>query len=122
MSQQNISLLALSVVAAGVLAAHRCIDGDGAYTAAGAPALGVTRSSAAAAGELVPVDVIGTAVVEAEAAITADLFLQVGTDGKVIPHTTGVPVARAAPGATAAADGDLLEVILLLAIPHSPDT
>lgn len=46
-------------------------------------------------------------------AIAAGAALQVGADGKAITADAGKVVARAAPGATATADGDVLEVILI---------
>lgn len=113
MSRQATSLLAFSVVAASGITGGRFVTVAGAHAAAGAAALGVSRSDAAA-GERVTVDHLGTAIVEAGAEITAGQFLKVGTAGKAIPHTdTTIPVAQAAPGEVAAGDGSFLEVILL---------
>ena len=86
MSQQSISLLTLTVVAAAALAADRFVTHAGAYPAAGGLPLGVTRSGAGAAGDLLPVDVMGTAVVEAGAAFGRDVALMVGTAGKAVAH------------------------------------
>lgn len=112
MSQQSISLLSLPVLAAGTLAAHRFVTPLGAYAAAGEPALGVTRSEASQ-GDLVPVDAIGTAVVEAGEAIPAGSYIEVGANGVAMVLDEGVPVALTAPGASAGDDGDHLEVFLL---------
>lgn len=113
MSSGNISLLALTVAAAGALEASRFVTQAGAYPSAGAAAFGVTRTSAAAAGDLVPVDVYGTAIVEAGALITKDAALMVDATGRVVPLTSGgkSPVARAMDAAAAA--GDFIEVLLV---------
>jgi len=113
MSQQNISLLALSVAAAITAVGQRFVTGAGALATAGGNALGVARGDASVVGELVPVDVIGTALVVAGGAIAANAAIEVGTGGKAVTKASGVTVARAAPGATAAADGDVIEVILI---------
>lgn len=108
----NISTLTLTVLAAGALAACRFVTQAGAYPAAGAKAFGVTRSSATI-GDLVPVDVQGTAIVEAGAAVTLDADLMVDATGRVVPLTVGTkyPVARAMQAASDA--GDLIEVLLI---------
>lgn len=109
----SISILTLTVTAAGALAANRFVTQAGAYPAAGAAAFGVTRTSAATVGDLVPVDVMGTAIAEAGAAITLEAALQVDATGRVVPLTVGSksPVARAM--AAAGAAGDLIEVLLV---------
>lgn len=109
----NISTLTLTVVAASALAASRFVTQDGAYPAAGAAAFGVTRTSAVGAGDLVPVDVTGTAIVESGAAITKDAALMVDATGRVVPLTVGSksPVARAMDAAGAA--GAFIEVLLV---------
>ena len=60
----KIALLTLSIPAAAALAAERFVTTAGAYPAAGANADGVTCTAATAAGELVPVDVVGTSIVD----------------------------------------------------------
>lgn len=109
----NISTLTLTVAAAGALAANRFVTQAGAYPAAGAAAFGVTRTSAAAAGDLVPVDVQGTAIVETGDAVTKDGALMVDSAGRVVPLTVGSksPVARAME--TAGAAGAFIEVLLV---------
>ena len=109
----NISTLTLTVTAAAALAAARFVTQSGSYPAAGAAAFGVTRTSAAAAGDLVPVDVNGTAIVEAGAAVTFDAPLMLDSQGRVVPLTVGgkSPVARAMQAATAA--GQQIEVLLV---------
>ena len=109
----NVSTLTLTVTAAVALAACRFVTQAGAYPAAGAAAFGVTRSSAEAAGDLVPVDVQGTAIAEAGAAITLDAPLLVDATGRVVPLTVGSksPVGRAMQAATAA--GQQIEILLV---------
>lgn len=107
---QKISLLTLTAIATGALAAERFTTAAGAYPAAGANAFGVTNTSAAI-GDRVAVDVIGTSVATAGAPVAANAYLQVGTDGKAITRTTGVTVAQALQAA--AADGDRIEVLLI---------
>ena len=109
----NVSTLTLTATAAIALAACRFVTQAGAYPAAGAAAFGVTRSSAEAAGDLVPVDVQGTAIAEAGAAITLDAPLMVDATGRVVPLTVGSksPVGRAMQAATAA--GQQIEILLV---------
>lgn len=109
----NISLLTLTVAAAGALAANRFVTQAGAYPSAGAAAFGVTRTSAAAAGDLVPVDVQGTAIVEVgTGGVTKDTALMAAADGTVVPLAglSKSPVARAMETAAA---GALIEVLLV---------
>lgn len=112
MSQQSIPILTLSVVASAPLQANTFVSPGGGVASAGGNALGVTRSDAPSGG-LAPVDVLGTTIVIAGGAIAAGAAIEVGASGKAVTHNTGTVVARAAPGATASADGDLLEVILI---------
>ena len=112
MSAASIPVLTLSVKATAALTAHRFCTGAGAVPAGAARALGVARTDAAI-GELAPVDVLGVAVVTAGAAIAAEALVEVGTAGKAVTKSAGVTVGRLAPGAVAAADGDLIEVILI---------
>lgn len=108
---QNISLLTLPVVLASACAAQRFITATGSPAGAGANALGVTRYGAAA-GATVPVDVLGTAVVEAGAAIAQGDTLKADADGRAITWaTSGAKVAIALQAASVA--GQLIEVLLL---------
>lgn len=112
MNQSNISILALTVAAAGVLAASRFITQAGAYPAAGALAFGVTRSSAAAAGDLVPVDVQGTAIVECAGTIAIDDPVMSDATGAAVLATGAgkIPLGRAM---AAGVSGGFIEVLLL---------
>lgn len=110
MGTQSISLLTLTLTAAAALTANRFVTHAGAVPAAGANVVGVTRS-AAASGYATPVDVIGTAIVEASAAIAVGAAIETTNDGRAVTWSTGVTVARALQAATAA--GDLIEVLLI---------
>lgn len=113
MPSGNISTLTLTVVANAAVSAERFVTQSGGYPTAGGVAFGVTRTSAAQAGDLLPVDVQGTSIVEAGAAITVDAALMVDAQGRVVPLTVGSksPVARAL-GAAAGA-GERIEVLLV---------
>ena len=107
----NLSILTLSIVAGAALASARFVTQAGVYPAAGAAAIGVTRTSAGAAGDLVPVDVLGTAIAEAGAAFAKDVPLMLDATGRVIAWTTtNKAVGRSM--AAAGAAGDMVEVLL----------
>lgn len=105
---QKHSLMTLSVLAAGTIAAHTFVGTDNKTAAAGADALGVALFDAAS-GDLVAVDVLGTTIARAEAAIAAGARIEVGAAGGAVTATTGVPVGRVV---EAAAEGALVEVLL----------
>lgn len=113
MPSGNISILTLTVVAGAAVAAERFVTQAGGYPAAGAVAFGVTRTSASQAGDLLPVDVLGTTIVETGAAVTPDAALMVDAQGRVVPLTVGSksPVARAL--GVAAGAGERIEVLLV---------
>lgn len=116
MSRQSISLLTLTVAATAAITALRFVGHGGAHAGAGAPALGVARTDGAL-GARVPVDVLGTAVVTAGGLIPAGSPIEVGANGKAVLADDGVVVGWAAPGASAAADGDPIEIVLITAAP-----
>lgn len=112
MSQANLSLMALTVIASATVVANRFVTTAGAHAAAGALPLGVTRSDGVS-GDPIPVDVLGTALVEAGDAIAADAPIMVTTDGKALTHDNDGDkhaVGRALAGAAA---GELVEVLLV---------
>lgn len=112
MGAQNISLLSLTIAAAGAIAAARFVTPANAQAGADANTLGVSRYAAGAAGEKIAVDVIGTAVVEAGAAIAAGATLKSDANGKAITWAAaGAKVAIALQAA--GADGELIEVLLI---------
>lgn len=106
----NISTLTLTVAAAAALTINRFVTATGAVPSANGNALGVTRTSGAQ-GDLVPVDVMGTALVEASAAISAGAAVATTNDGRAVTYSTGVAVGRALQAASGA--GALVEVLLI---------
>lgn len=110
MAAASISTLTLSVKATAALTAGRAVNIAGAVPAAGTYSLGVADSNGAI-GDMVPVQVAGTVVATAGAAISAGALVEVGTDGKLITKNTGISVGRAL--SAAAADGDQIEVLLI---------
>jgi hypothetical protein len=105
-------ILTLTAKASAAILPHRFVGHAGAYPTAAASALGVSRTKAAD-GEDFQVDVLGTSLVEASAAILAGASVEVAADGKAVTKSTGVAVARLAPGAVATAAGQLVEVVLI---------
>jgi len=111
MSQQAISLLALTVVATGTIAANRFVTPAGAQAGADANTLGVART-AAVPGDKIAVDVLGTAVVEAGAALSAGATVKADASGRAITWaSSGAKVGIALEAATAA--GQFIEVLLV---------
>lgn len=111
MSQNFTSLLCLPVRLTGAVGANRFITSVGAQAVADGNTLGIARS-AGAVGELVPVDVAGTAVAETGAAIALGATVKVDTSGRAIPWvTSGARVGIALEAATAA--GQFIELRLI---------
>jgi hypothetical protein len=111
MSYQNTPLLALPVTLSGTVAANRFITPAGAYASADGNTLGVVRSGGGS-GDKVTADVIGTAIVEAGAAVAAGATLKVDSTGRGITWvTSGARVGIALQAAGAA--GNMIEVLLL---------
>jgi len=111
MSNQNLAVLALTVAATAPLTANRFVTVAGAVPAADANVLGVTRA-AAVSGDKIPVDVLGTAVVEAGAAVAAGDSIKTNASGQAITWaTSGAKVAIALEAASAS--GQLIEVLLI---------
>lgn len=110
MSQQNISVLALTVVATGVVNKRRFVSVAAAQAGAGVNTLGVSQEDAAI-GDALALDVLGTAVVEAGAAVAKGAALQSDANGRAVTKDAGVTTARALEAA--AAEGDPIEVLLI---------
>lgn len=111
MAMQNISVLALTVALTGTVSACRFLTPAGVLAGAGDNSLGVVRS-AGDSGNNVAVDVLGTAVIEAGAAISAGDTLKADGTGRGIPWaTSGAKVALALEAAGAA--GEFVEVLLI---------
>jgi len=111
MSRQSISLLTLSVLAAGAILEARFVTPASEQAEAGENAYGVALSDAAV-GEVAPVVNKGTAVVEAGAAIAAGALVQSDASGRAITKAAGTTLGRLAPGEVAGASGEFVEVIL----------
>lgn len=111
----KIAVLTLPIVAASALAAERFVTSLGAYPTAGGNADGCTCSAADAAGDRVPVDVLGTSIAVAGEAIDEGDYVQVGASGFAMTQSTGIAVAKALSAATAA--GDRIRVLLIANAP-----
>lgn len=111
MSKQSIAVLTLSIQASGAIVANRFVTPAGDQAEADENTLGVARSNAAD-GEQVAVDVLGTAVVEAGAAIAAGATVKSNAAGKAITWaSSGAKVGIALEAATG--DGSFIEVLLI---------
>lgn len=110
MSQQSIPVMALTATASGAVVAGRFVTVAGAQAGAAANTLGVARFGVAS-GEAVTVDVLGTAAVEAGAAITAGDALETDANGKAITRVAGPVVGRALQ--TASGAGAFVEAVLI---------
>lgn len=111
MSNQNIACLTKSVTLTGTVSANRFVTPAGAQAGADANALGVARS-AGVSGDLIPVDLLGTAVIESGAAFAKGATLKSNASGQGITWvTSGAKVAIALEAATAA--NQLIEVFLI---------
>jgi len=110
MSAQSIALLALTFKATGALTTNRFVTPAIAQAAAGANTLGVVRQTAAI-GDAVTVDILGTAQVEAGAAVAAGATIGVDASGRGITWASGAKVAVALEAASAA--GQVIECLLI---------
>jgi hypothetical protein len=111
MAFQGTSLLALSRVAAGSISAQRFVSAAGTQTGADGNAIGVART-AASAGDLITVDGMGTAPVEAGGSFSKGATLKSDSAGRAIQWaTSGARLAIALEASGGA--GQVVEVILL---------
>lgn len=111
MSQQFVGLLPLTRTLSGTVAANRFVTPAGAQAGADANALGVSRT-AGVSGDAVPVDTIGTAVIESGAAFADGATLKSDASGRGITWaTSGARLAVALQAATGA--GQFVEVLLI---------
>lgn len=110
MGTQNIVTLTLTKKSTSVIAANRAVTFAGAQASVQAEKImGVARAPAAAIGDLVPVDVAGTVVMEAGSAITIGDAVIVDATGRAIPATGVLAVAVGAVAVTSsAANGAIL--------------
>jgi len=112
MNKANISLLTLTVSAAAALVANRFVKTVGTYPSAGGLALGVTRCDGGV-GDLIPVDVQGTAVVEAGADIAADVPVMVTATGTIVAHDGDGDKHAVGRSLEAVVSGGLIEILLV---------
>lgn len=110
--RNSMALLTLTGVLSATVSACRFVSTALAQCGAGANAYGVARTEGVA-GDAVPIDVLGTAIVESGAAIAAGAAVEADASGRAITHDAGVVLGRLAPGESAAASGQLVEVILI---------
>lgn len=111
MPAQNIALLTLTIAATGTIAAARFVTPAGAQAGADANAIGVARV-AAVSGDKLPVDALGTAVVEAGAAVAAGATIKADASGRGITWvTSGARLGIALEAASGA--GSMFEVMLI---------
>ncbi|MBF0614229.1 MAG: DUF2190 family protein [Magnetococcales bacterium] len=110
MSQQSISILTLTVVASGTVAACRAVGFNGAQIAVqGSKPMGLAMSSATS-GSALAVVTHGTAVAETGAAVSLGAPLIVDAQGRLIPATSALRVKAGATAVTStAANGAILE-------------
>lgn len=100
---QSITTLALNLTAPSAVAKRRAVGFDGAQaTVKGQKVIGVAHTDAAS-GETFTVDVSGTTVIEAGAAITKGQSLIVDTTGRAIPVTGALGIVAGATDVTSAA-------------------
>lgn len=107
---QSIPAQTLPLKSTGAIARRRFVTAAGAQAGAKSNTLGVSRYPVGA-DEEVPVDNLGTTEVEAGGAIAAGGAIETDADGKAVAHTDGPVVARALEAA--AADGDIIEAVLI---------
>lgn len=110
MSQQANGIFPVTIKATAALTANRFTTFAGAVPATTTNALGVVRQSAAI-GDAVTVDFLGSAIVEAGAAITAGATVNSDATGRAITWASGEKLGLAMQAATGA--GSLIEVLLI---------
>lgn len=106
---QDRPVLSISRAASATVEANRFVTAAGAHAGAGAAAFGVSQFPAAS-GDLVTLTNIGTAIVEAGAAISANAEIQSDASGRAVTSAGGVVLGRALEAATAS--GQKIEVLL----------
>lgn len=111
MSQQAIAVLSLPLLLSGTVNPNRFVTAAGAQAGADANTFGVCRAGGVS-GERQTCDVLGTAMVEAGAAVSAGATVKSDASGRAITWaTSGAKVGLALEAATAA--GQIIEVLLI---------
>ena len=112
MSRQCQPILTMTLPLTGTVTTNRFVTGAGAQTGAAGNALGVARTSGVS-GDNIPAVVIGTAIVEAGAAISANALVEADSSGRAVTKSAGVTLGRLAPGESATAAGQFVEILLI---------
>lgn len=110
MAASQIAIFVQTIIATAAITAGRGVTIAGAVPVAAATALGLAQTGGAI-GDAIPVNVLGTAVGEAGAAIAVGVALEYDASGRVITRSAGVTIGRAL--TAAAAVGDQVEVLLI---------
>lgn len=110
--RNNFSLFATTVLLLGTVTANRFVNTASQQAGAGDNAYGVADSSGVI-DDAISVSVIGTAVIEVGAAISAGALVESDASGRAITRTTGAILGRLAPDESAAAAGEFIEIILI---------
>jgi hypothetical protein len=110
MAATSTNTLVLSIVATAALTQFRAVNAAGAVPAAAATSLGFAQQGGAS-GDSVPVVVLGTAIAEAGAPISAGALVEIDSVGRAVTRSAGAIVGRALTAAGAA--GDQVEVFLI---------
>lgn len=111
MTAASIAILTLPFVASGAVTANRFITPAGAQAGADVNTFGVSRATQAN-GERGSADVLGTATVEAGAAVAVGATIKSDASGRAITWvTSGAKVGLALEAAAQA--GDMIEVLLI---------
>lgn len=110
MAASQTAIFVQTIIATAAITANRGVTIAGAVPAAAATALGLAQTGGAI-GDAIPVNVLGTAVGEAGAAIAVGAALEFDASARVITKAAGIAIGRAL---TAAANaGDQIEVLLI---------
>lgn len=111
MAASNTSVFAVGVTLTAASTQYRGMQITGA--AAAAAGNGYIAQTTQAIGERCTLTVLGTAIAEAGAAIAAGALVEFDSSGRVVTKSAGVAIGRLAPGYTAGAAGDLVEIIVI---------
>jgi hypothetical protein len=112
MMRNGISILALPITATGAITSNRFINAAGTLSAAAGNAQGVAQTDGVI-GDKVTATVIGTEIVETGGAIAAGALVESDATGRAVTKAAGVTLGRLAPGESATAAGQFVEVILI---------
>jgi hypothetical protein len=109
MAVGEFTLLQKSITLSAARTQYRGVLLTGAAVSAGGR--GYPCATGGAIGDLIPVVLLGVAIGEAGAAVTAGVGLEFDSAGRYITHDTGILVGRAL--TAAAASGSTLEVFII---------